>query len=75
MKLLNAFSAENSLMAAAVKVLHSVRMVLAELAGHAIFVFVVEIKVAFGKLIVLFHDFIENVDVQWKSFCTLEALD
>ena len=71
MELFNAFSAENGLMVWTIKMLDSVWMDIAELLYHDIFLFIIKLKITISQLIVFFNNFVQYVDVQWKSFCTV----
>ena len=62
--LLDALSAEYSLMVGAKEVHHSVGMQRAELLFHALLVILVEIEVALGQLLVFLHHLVQNVDVE-----------
>ena len=72
---LDALSTEHSQVIGAVEVLHSFIMNLAHLVRERLFVFIFEVEVDFRKNGVLGDDLIENVNVQWKSLCTLKLFD
>ena len=61
-------------MARAVEMLHSLRMLFAQLLVEGVFIFVFEIKVFLGQDLVLLYYFKQNVDVQGQSLCTLQIL-
>jgi hypothetical protein len=63
MILLYALSAENGLVIGAVKMHDSVRMQVTKLFFHTLFILLVKIKVALSKLLVLFNDFIKDVNI------------
>ena len=74
-ELLDALPAEDGLVTAAVEVLDAVWVLGTELVQHLVFLLVVKVKLAVSKLSVFLHHFVQDVDVQGKSFCTLEVLD
>ena len=49
-------------------------MLQAKLVSHGAFILIVEIEVAVSQLLVLFDDFVEDVDVQWQSLRRIELL-
>ena len=50
-------------------------MLATKLSNHRFFVFLVEIEIAITKLGIFFHNFVKNIDIEWKSFRTFKLLD
>ena len=72
---LNALSAEDGFVIRAIEVLDPFTMIVAELSDHALLVFFVEVKVAVCEFRVFFDNFVEDVNVKGKSFCTFKLFN
>ena len=65
--LLDALTAEYYHVIWAVKVLHTISMLLAKLASKAFFIFLIKIKTSLWQDLVLFNHFVKNVDIERKT--------
>ena len=75
MELFDAFSAKHSQVVAAVEVLHTLTVVVAQLLFKSLFVLIVEFEVGLGKYRVLFDYLVEDVNVQWETLSAFELLN
>ena len=75
MKLFNALPTKNGLMIGAIKVHNSIWMNFAKLLGHRFLFILIKLKITVSKLIIFLNNFVQNVDVKWKSFSTIQLLD
>ena len=72
---LDALPAENVKMIRAVEVLDALWVNFAELVGEAIFILILKVEARRRQNRVLFHNFVQNVDVQRQALCAFEVLD
>eukprot|EP00354_Favella_ehrenbergii_P000882 CAMPEP_0170464500 /NCGR_PEP_ID=MMETSP0123-20130129/9204_1 /TAXON_ID=182087 /ORGANISM="Favella ehrenbergii, Strain Fehren 1" /LENGTH=247 /DNA_ID=CAMNT_0010730179 /DNA_START=573 /DNA_END=1314 /DNA_ORIENTATION=- len=72
---LDALAAKDVEVVRAVEVLDALGVLLAELLGEALLVFVLEVKAGAREDRVLLDDLVEDVDVERQTLCTLELLD
>ena len=75
MERLDALSAENRQMIWTVKVLYSFIVLLAYFVWETLFVFFVKVKTCLREYGVFWDDFVENVNVQGKSFGSFKLFD
>ena len=75
MELFDAFSAEHRLMAAAIEMFHSIKMLWAKLLGHSLLIFFIKVKCAGCQLSIFLYNFIKNIYVERKSFRAFEMFD
>ena len=75
MELLDALATEYRLMAAAVKMLNTIWMLVTKLLHHRILVIVFKIECEVCELAIFLDDFVENINIEWQSFGTLKLLD
>lgn len=69
----NAFPAKDCLVIGAIKVHHSLLVILAQFGFQQITIIIVKIDI--GKYGVSLNYFIENIDIQWKPLYRFEVLD
>ena len=74
-KLLDALPAKDSLVVGTIKMLHSLRVDVAEFLNHAVFVIVFKIKVALCQDLILLHNFVQYIDVKRQSLRTIQIFN
>ena len=72
---LDTLSTENREMVGTIEMLHPFRMYRAKFLTKHFFILVIEIKGSLIEYRILLNNFIQNVDVQWKSLSTFKLLD
>ena len=72
---LDTLPAENREMIRAIKMLDSLRMLLAKLITQSFLILIIKVKISLLKNRIFLNDLIENVYVQRKSLCTFQLLD
>ena len=72
---LDTLPAENREMIRAIKMLDSLRMLLAKLITQSFFILIIKVKISLLKNRIFLNNLIKNVYVQRKSLCTFQLLD
>ena len=72
---LDTLPAENREMIRAIKMLDSLRMLLAKLITQSFLILIIKVKISLLKNRIFLNNLIENVYVQRKSLCTFQLLD
>ena len=62
-------------MIGAIKMLDSINMLITEFLHHTIFIFIIEIKITECKFLILLDNFIQNINIKWKSFSTIKLFN
>ena len=75
MKWLDAFAAEDVQVVRAVEMLDTLWVLLAKLFRKTLLILIFEVKAGAGKDWILFHDFVQDVDVEGESLGALQLLD
>ena len=73
--LLDALATENCEVIGTVKVLHSLRVDVAQFVLQRLLILLVEVEVRLRQDLVLLYHLVQNVNIEGKAFSTLELFD